>query len=61
MECIYALGQEALLGIHSDGFLFGDFPISAKGGGGIVPAIFVAKVDHVDEEAGGDTCRVKGE
>ena len=39
---IYGLGQEALLGIYSDGFLFGDFPVSAKGGSGIVPAIFVA-------------------
>ena len=39
---IYGLGQEALLGIYSDSFLFGDFPVSAKGGGGIVPTIFVA-------------------
>jgi len=39
--CVYALGQEALLGIYRDEFLFGKFPVSAKGGGGLVPAIFV--------------------
>ena len=39
---IYGLGQEALLRIYSDGFLFGDFSVSAKSGGGIVPTIFVA-------------------
>ena len=49
-----ALRQEAMLRIYGFLFLFGEFCVSSEGSGGIVPVFFVAEVNHVDKETGGD-------